>query len=707
MLLLLAAGTGCPRFEPGAQRLLVDALGVESSSADGEGFLVAYRPVCTSSGGDLESTAVLLVEAPAGVEILDGQAHCGALLDGVATPARDTVRVRQGDATPLDPASLGWVTVTVRPGDLLPPRRLIRREYQYTYAVSLGNTGSSAQSVGAMAMSTSSELRVVVGLVTATLLPADGTLVNSGLLSVRRDRTVPFDPDAIVWSITAGVSDDLAVGLTRSLDGVGHPLGGVQVEEDGPEGRNVRITESESGLASLAQRAGSFSWRFAKEGHLPVWRRRTLEAGEVAVVHSPWLPQRDPDAAPITVLNGGVAGDPDEWTTVAFAPGSVAQNAEAVLTELNGQSLPAVLPVGWSPLNAFWLELSSEPATPGTGSLRLMDVLLAGETGAFVQWDPEGFVWRVLETHSGDGQQVLEVSVPGSGAFAFVVPDVFPAAPPAAQVGQPLAGSGADFPPNEELVGEGEVDPATVAASRDPEAVLARATVSISHPDPIPSGLLLRAEIDEHYRMHDGSEQSTPRYQSFLVGYQRPDDLDPRTLEARFPLRPRLLFDSSELAEALLQVEIVPVSAFAGALLGPQGGVVSSPDLTVGVPPGALTGDEPVEVRPLDPARFAGEVGAGEAVAAFEIGISGLRDGARLEILFGRRERNADFVLAKHVSGFGRSGLEPRERFSSDTTGFLTSLEPASGPRLPGVTGAGQYVLVRVDGPRGLVTGTA
>jgi hypothetical protein len=51
--------------------------------------------------------------------------------------------------------------------------------------------------------------------------------------------------------------------------------------------------------------------------------------------------------------------------------------------------------------------------------------------------------------------------------------------------------------------------------------------------------------------------------------------------------------------------------------------------------------------------------------------------------------------------------LQPLERLATDTRGVLSSLEPAAGDRLPGITGAGQYVLVQVGAAQALISGIA
>ena len=700
--LLLALGlvpaVGCTPMSSEGIGVEVPSWTLESATGEDGAFEVVYRARCQAVGREVLTSAVLLLAAGEAT-VVDGLAQCGPIEAGGEVDAGDGITLLQSSPDALDPADFDFATVVVGRDDELPSTRQTSTIEQFTYPVQLASTADEAIVLSAMAMSAAPATRVVVGLTVAET-PPGGSVGTAGILSLQHDLAVPFDPAAIHWSLRSETAQDLAVGVTTSLDGVGHPLGGVRVEEQGPEGDAVRTTEASTGFVSLAQSAGDFRWRFSKEGHLPVWRRLTLAAGEVAAVHAPWLARQDSERYPVTVLNGGVVGGPAARTTVTFGAGTVSANLEAVLTELDGQALPAALPIGWSPLNAFWLELAEDPSEAATGALQLLDALEPGEAGAFARFAPDAFAWQVLEVVGGDGGDAVDVAVPGAGAYVFAVADVLPAAPPAPEVGLPLGPAAATFPEPGELEGEGAVDPAVRAASLLPEHVTGLGRVEISHEDPLASGLLLRGEVDEHYRFFDGEERRTPRYPISVVAYQRPGDRDPRTLEATFPLRPTALFGPTELAEATLQVEILPPSAFAGAVLGDSGGLVVSAQAAALVPADVLAGDTPVELRDLEAGAF-----GPDAVLAFDLSVGGVVSGQRFEWLLGRGEPGAHYVLAAAVSRFGLSGLEPLERYRADETGLIVRDEPVSGG-LPGVRGPGRLVLVRVDGPQAIVEGT-
>ena len=109
---------------------------------------------------------------------------------------------------------------------------------------------------------------------------------------MRVDAGATLDPASLIWTLSVGAHSEFALGVVRTLDAIGQPLGDVAVEERGPAGLVLRSSEPLSGIATLAEQAGAFQWRFEKDGHLPVWREGTLAAGQVLLVPSPWLATR-------------------------------------------------------------------------------------------------------------------------------------------------------------------------------------------------------------------------------------------------------------------------------------------------------------------------------------------------------------------------------------------------------------------------------
>src|SRR5207247_1252552 len=132
-----------------------------------------------------------------------------------------------------------------------------------------------------------------------------------------------------------------------------------------------------------------------------------LSTGEVAIVASPRLTRRGTNIATITLLDGGQVRDVGGAIQINFPAGAVTQNSTVSLTPLTGQTLPALLPLGWSPLQAFWVELTGSISTPATASLRPGGPITANETAAFVRLNENTLQWEVVQLSAGNGTNAI------------------------------------------------------------------------------------------------------------------------------------------------------------------------------------------------------------------------------------------------------------------------------------------------------------
>src|SRR6266480_1028731 len=216
---------------------------------------------------------------------------------------------------------------------------------------------------------------------------ADGTL-SPGEVTAERALTLGVGtgaPGLVTKIFAAPNRSGLTLGLVRSLNEVGQPLAGVQVEEAGPVGPTNLITDPVFGVATGGQGSGIHTWKFSAPGYLPVWRQQNLSTGEVAILASPRLTRRGISAATITLLDGAQVRDFSGAVQINFAAGAVTQNTTVTLTPLTGQTLPVLLPLGWSPLQVFWLELSGPISAPAAASLKPSGPIGSGETAAFAR----------------------------------------------------------------------------------------------------------------------------------------------------------------------------------------------------------------------------------------------------------------------------------------------------------------------------------
>jgi pimeloyl-ACP methyl ester carboxylesterase len=510
----------------------------------------------------------------------------------------------------------------------------------------------------------------------------------------------------------------LALGITRTLNEVGQPLPDVEVVETGPQGPRTNRTDSVFGVLTLGQAAGPHTWRFTHPDYLPVWRQHVLTTNELSVIPHPRLTKRSAASVELTPIAGGVLSNHSGTIIIAYPPGAVSGPTTATLTPLTGQTLPGFLPPGWSPLQAFNLELSGAATQPALGSLVLWGPTTTNDVLVLAQWNVPMTRWEVVQFHPTAVSTSFTTSLPGTGSFALVVPDKGLFAPPLPTVGQALLGAAAALDVSS-LRATGTVEPASSPASRSPDLVTATASVVVSNPaGPLPSGLVLQAEVRERYDLWRGdsalppaglgSTRQPPQYESFLVGYQRPGDDAAATLTATFPMRPLLLFGSEELEQASVKVDLLPPAPFQGSILETNGGLVADQGIRMLAGSGDLNSPQGVRLRRIVSTNFLDFATEGIQVkAAFELTIGAVASGRRLSLQADGVASNAVFVLARVLYDRGWYGLQPVERLASGASGRLTSLEPANGERLAGLTGSGQYLLLQLDQPPGLLHGIA
>ncbi|HSH15725.1 MAG TPA: hypothetical protein VLD18_06815, partial [Verrucomicrobiae bacterium] len=539
----------------------------------------------------------------------------------------------------------------------------------------------------------------------ASLAPGQGT--EKRTLTLGRSGT--GSPSLATRFYVAKSPVAAALAMTRSLNEAGQPLPGVELVITGPAGSSSQTSDAPSGVASFGQGPGEHVVKFSRAGYLPVWRRQDLGLDQTAVLPNPRLTKRSTSTFSVTPLGGTIVSNTTGTGAIEFTAGTVSQNTIVTLTPLSGQSLPAFLPLGWSPLNAFWLEASTPLAAAVTASLKPSASISASETAALVKWDDVALQWVVAQTLNGNGTNRVTAGLTAPGAYALVVGDPGDTAPPVAQVGQPLAGFVPSTIDAAELTARGSVTPPSSPASVIPEFVTGTASLEVRHAtNKLPSGYRLRGEVTETYLLGDGSLRLTPQYEHFIVGYQRPGDQDPFTLNSTFPMRPVLLFGSDQLEEATVRVDVLPEGPFDGAVLNPTGGQISSGGVRILAGSGRLTGPSALRLRRLDTTVFTNLMATGDQViGAFDLTVDrGTVAGPLIAQLNGA-PGNGLFVLARLLSEVGFHGLQPVERLRSDVNGNLTSLEPETGERLPGLRGSGQFVLVQVGQPQGLIGGVA
>ena len=507
---------------------------------------------------------------------------------------------------------------------------------------------------------------------------------------------------------TTVVDSSFALARTRTIDEVGHPLGNVTISEVGPNGEQSYASDSDSGLVTLGHGPGEYTWRFSAEGYLPTWRRQTLPGGIISQVPNPWLTLRNPNSVSVSPISGGTINDQTGTITVTVEGGQFTQTTQAVLTSLHGQNLPALLPIGWRPLAAFWLELDSVPEASLAINLVLDEILPTAQNIGLVIWDASSFQWKGVENRSGSGSNELDIQILGEGAYALVInDDLAENSPLLPNPGELLQGATIVLPDLSRLTATGVVDPAANPASLDLNAVTAEADVLVTHTEVLPSGVVFRGDVREVYTLAAGAIQRVPDYEVFTVGYKAMES-DDSALRVNFPVRPTLIFAPEELAAASITIDLLASTAFTGGVMNPNGGEIRAEGIQLIGPPNAVDEAQIVGIRTLDPDPFTAKLdGFGVAILAVLLEFNELNPGHHLSINFPPQSPDTSFVLVRILLDQGFSGFQPIERFASDGNGNLMSIEPAGGDRLSGITQGGTYLLIKLQDIPTLVAGVA
>ncbi|MDA7633516.1 Ig-like domain-containing protein, partial [bacterium] len=542
----------------------------------------------------------------------------------------------------------------------------------------------------------------------------DNGLLNSGerskphTLRVQAgDRAIPELTATVFYR---GLERGYGLGVVQSLDGQGQILPSVQVTESKLGGES-RVLESDDrfGWLTVGSGEGTYLWKFEKTGYLPVWRVANLEAENVVSLENPKLLRQSQETFRLSPLNGASHVTSDGRISVSFPRGAFSDLGEGRLTPMSSQTLPAPLPLGWSPRQAAWVELGLASSEFGELSLEPWEALSAGQNAILVGWREASMEWEVKGVSPGGGSSALVFPLLTDGAYAVVQADrgaVLPVVPEVGGILGSAVGLSVDL---ENITAVGEVSPGVVAASTDPQLVTAFAKVTFQQPsEALRSGMRFICEVSEVYRFTDGSSRRTPVYECSLTAFQTPVDGPIGSLQALFPMRPQLLIGADELVEATVTVDVKLLEPFAGNVIGPDGGRLALDNgIRFEALPGRFDTFEAIRLSALDRDDFAHfETEGMKVMSAFELSMGQSKSGRGLSLIEIPRSGAEQLVLARVVSRSGVYGLEPVERFSAGEGTRPLSLEGIVGSRLSGIDRSGQYVLLTVSKRQSLVSGT-
>ncbi len=481
-------------------------------------------------------------------------------------------------------------------------------------------------------------------------------------------------------------------------DASGRPLGGVRAVVTASDGVALaepwpEQTSGEDGRLVIALPAGTHDVTFARPGYTPVFRVVTTVDGQGTDVFDPRL---TPAAAAVSIdASGGLVEGSSEVGTAPrlTLPTAGLASATAVrLTAVGGQGLAALLPYGWAPRGAVWVDLSAANLA-ASATLDLPVTSADGTVLEAVTLDLATLQWRSLGVVTVSGGEVT-MTVDGEGAWAAVEADSGALAPPPAVAGQMLGSSAA--PPS------GGVTSASL--SFDPEVVLPtqRSWVQVLYglAAEVPSGVPLTLSIEERLELLDGSVRRISPYSADLVLYR--DSLGDPT--SRFRLRPSAAARSLPVRLGAEQVSVRSYGdeTVRGNVLGPDGGVVSSAEGDQVVLPAAAL-EEPTAVtlsrRTVADLPLAPPAG-GTVDGVLELDLAGRRLLLPAELSWSLTPAPAAGTPGLLLGVVEVEG-EPRYRaiaeLEATATGWTTKVIDTADLAWPGVLEGGLYVFLRLD----------
>lgn len=359
------------------------------------------------------------------------------------------------------------------------------------------------------------------------------------------------------------------------------------------------------GRAALATALPQNWIKVSKPGFTPVWRSAALQVGGVQSLVDARLTSMEKAQ---DVDTSGFTGEFGSGTLKLAIPGGApGSTGKLSVTPLSAQGLPGLLPLGWSAISAWWVQVDgvSSPLA-GTASLVLpaaTPALPADGLYAWARWDESLHVWVALAAGL-PANGLADLAMPSAGGYALLMADPGTTAPPAAVAGSVLAGyEGPDW--RDGVKASGSVDPSmmpTVDAIRG-----ARATaifgLAFEGLAPLPSGVPIQADVLESYTLLDSATIEPDGFsQDAVASRWMLEVVDGKPalagvedgLGLRLPVHMSRTFGETELVEGRIFVGFyhdgVQVAQSGSELLGASGGVVSRDGVNLSFASGSLSG---------------------------------------------------------------------------------------------------------------------
>lgn len=398
----------------------------------------------------------------------------------------------------------------------------------------------------------------------------------------------------------------------------GLPLSGAQAQQLLPAVNPAPVaTTDATGRFVLPTSSGNVVLRIFRSGYLPVDRAVDATAGGAVVMFDARL--QPADSAALEMSSAGATLSNSDGSVQLIVPaGAVAGNMPVKISKRDGQSLPVLLPYGWSPAAAGSIDTTAVLNLPVQLRVQNDAGLAPFSSVSTAYFDAAVSQWRLGEPGfvSEDGKYV-EVETTRPTTHAFLLPDPTNP-PPDVQTDQPLLPS-----PLQGVVPAIQAAMVSTPTGIYPEQ---RALVQASFTGgELRSGTAYQAIISENFTLLAalGSVQTTPRTAD-LVAYSMGQ---PSTGKLQFYASPSKAVDFSKLEQGYIDVELhkYPHAAEQPGVIDSAGGTVNSAegDLHLQIPAGALTTSVPVTLTYLRTNQITAALAGYTLVSAFEVSLAG------------------------------------------------------------------------------------
>jgi len=487
-------------------------------------------------------------------------------------------------------------------------------------------------------------------------------------------------------------------------DATGLPAGGIGVtlvRLNGTAPADPAYTATDDrGRYRLGLSRGRAVLRIAKEGYVPVCRTAVVRSDAVFQVRDARITAIDA-GTPVSRLGGGSVAFESLGAKVAVPAGAFAEDVNLSFTRLSGQSLPGVLPLGWSPAAAYYVGVGA--AIPNVPMILRLNSAETSPAVIAARWDEKTAAWTRVACALTGNERRIALDMPGG--VVLVRPDVSPEAPNVPGIGEALTGV-TPVPLPDALV---------VDILPKPEILFLNAgTVSdvravVDSAIPLPSGTRLTVTFTESYHQTDGTVLSPDPMAQDICLYPAAGGLS-----GRFVASPSIDLDAAGLEKGLIRLEAHrPEVRGKSSVVGRAGGAVDAGGgMSLIIPAGATFVDIPISLDLLSglppdvdlPAGI-GEIAPSAAFTGVSVDLAGaaLSDAATLFVPLSAASADDDrFLLVRAVIAGGASRYEIVSVGTPEPGGVIFD---GAGLAVPGIRESGRYYMLRMRGPSAVLTG--